>query len=517
LLLSFENFELDCDRRELRRGADLVPIEPKAFDFLAYVIRNRDRVVSKDDLIAVVWDGRSISEAALATCLNTARTAIGDSGEKQRLIKTLPRKGIRFVGNVKEDHNRSGPRTMDVVATVSLALPDRPSIAVLAFENIGSDPEQDYFADGMVEDIISGLSRIKWLFVIARNSSFVYKGRSVDIKQIGNELGVRYVLEGSVRKAGKRVRVTAQLIEVETRAHIWAEHYDRLLEDIFSLQDELTLSVVGAIEPRLRKAEIDRVKRKRPDSLDAYDFLLRALPITYSHVAVDTAKAMPFLEKALEIEPGYAAAHASLAWCYHFRYRTWLRQEDCVAAIHHARAAIAGGGDDATALAIAGFVVAMDAHDRVTALHAFDQALALSDSNVFVLSCSALIFSWMGRTELAIERAQRALRLSPFDSLNYLSLNALAISYLYTKRYEESCDAALRSVLSNPRFSISRLFLTAALVGVGRLEEALEEAKRVMTLDPVFTIRRYSVTAGFEPAVFSVLADAWRTAGLPDS
>jgi TolB-like protein len=518
LLFLFENYAVDCDRRELRRAADLVPVEPKVFDLLAYVIRNRERVVSRDDLITAVWDGRIVSESALATCINAARSAISDSGEEHRLIKTLPRKGIRFVGIVQEESPTRTPaaNVIPEPSNPALALPDKPSIAVLPFQNISSDPEQEYFADGMVEDIISGLSRIKWLFVIARNSSFVYKGKPVDVTRVGRELGVRYVLEGSVRKAGNRVRITAQLIEAETGIHLWAERYDRQLDDIFVLQDELTMSVVGAIEPNLRKAEIERVKRKRPDSLDAYDLVLRALPFTYNHTAEDAENAIPLLEKARELEPSYAAAHAPLAWCYHFRFRFGLREEDRAAAIHHARAAIAAGSDDATALGIAGFVISMDEHDQATALDVFDRALTLSNSNIFALHCSGLILSFMGETELAIERAQRALRLSPFDFLNYLSYNALAISYFCMERYEESHDAARRSVQLNPRFSVCRLFLTAALVRLGRDQEAKVEAQRVIALDPAFTVRRFSVTAGFEPTVFTPLADAWRAAGLPE-
>jgi TolB-like protein len=511
---------LDGERRELRRGADLVPVEPKVFDLLAYVIAHRDRVITRDELITAVWDGRIVSESAMATCINAARSALADSGEEQRLIKTLPRKGIRFVGAVREGSEKSAqslPEAAPATADAVLALPDKPSIAVLPFQNISSDPEQEYFADGMVEDIISGLSRIRWLFVIARNSSFVYKGSAVDVKRVGRELGVRYVLEGSVRKAGNRVRITAQLIEAETGSHIWAERYDRMLDDIFTLQDELTMSVVGAIEPSLRKAEIERVKRKRPDNLDAYDLVLRALPYTYSHMYQDAEAAIPLLEKALALEPDYAAAHAPLAWCYHFRFsRATLREEDRAAAIRHARAAIASGGDDATALGIAGFVISMDEHDQPTALNVFDRALALSNSNIFALNCSALILSLMGETEPAIERAQRALRLSPFDSVNYLSNNALAIAYFLTGRHQEAHDAARRSVQLNPRFSVCHLFLTMALVGCGRTEEAKEAAKRALALDPAFRISRWAVTAGFEPKIFSRMAHAWRAAGLPD-
>jgi tetratricopeptide (TPR) repeat protein len=325
------------------------------------------------------------------------------------------------------------------------------------------------------------------------------------------------VLEGSVRRAGNRLRITAQLNDAGTGVHIWSERYDRLFDDIFAVQDEIAMSVIGAIEPSLRKVEVERVKRKRPDSLDAYDFILRALPFTYSHRAEDADSAIPLLSRALELEPGYAAAHAPLALCHHSRFRFGLREEDRVAAIHHARSAIATGSDDATALGIAGFVISLDDHDNVTALDVFERALALSNSNIFALLCSALVLSFMGQTEIAIERAERALRLSPFDSLNYLAYNALAISYFTTGRHEQSHDATRRSIQINPRFSVCYLFHTAALVGLARNEEAKSAARHVLALDPAFTISGFAITVGFEPRVFALLADAWRVAGLPEA
>jgi len=256
--------------------------------------------------------------------------------------------------------------------------------------------------------------------------------------------------------------------------------------------------------------------RKRPNSLDAYDLVLRALPFSYGHTEEDAAKAVPLLEKALDLEPGYAAAHAPLAWCHLGRFRSRRREEDRAAALHHAGAAIAGGADDATALAIAGFVVALVGHDTVTAFTIFARALELSNSNIFALSCSALVMSFLGRTEQAIERAQRALRLSPFDSLNYLAYNALAISYFATGEYQAAREAALLSVQLNPRFSVCHLFLSAALVRLGKEEDAKRVAQRVLALDPAFTIRRLADLVRFEPAVFEPLADAWRKAGLPE-
>jgi TolB-like protein len=282
----FDEYAFDTDRRELHRGVDVVSIAPQVFDLLDYLIRNRERVVSKDDLIKAIWDGRIVSDAALTTRVNVARSAIGDSGEEQRLIKTLPRKGFRFVGTVREAQRPLSVAVTDIPAEQpkpALPLPDKPSLAVLPFTNLSSDPEQEYFADGMVEDIITGLSRSKSLFVIARHSSFTYKGKAVDIKQVGRELGVRYVLEGSVRNAGNRVRIAGQLIDATTGAHLWADRFDSQLEDIFDLQDQVTSRVIGAIFPQLERAEIERAKRKPTESLQAYDYYLRAIQLLSIH------------------------------------------------------------------------------------------------------------------------------------------------------------------------------------------------------------------------------------------
>jgi adenylate cyclase len=409
------------------------------------------------------------------------------------------------------------PAVVESPPRPTLTLPDRPSIAVLPFTNMSGDPEQDYFCDGMVEDIITGLSRIRWLFVIARNSSFIYKGRAVDVKQVGRELGVRYVLEGSVRKSGNRVRITGQLVDAHTGMHLWAERYDRALDDVFALQDEMTLAVIGAIEPSLRAAEIERVKRKRPDSLDAYDLVLRALPLLYTAMPEDAAKAMPFLEGALKLEPTYGIAHAQIAWYLHIRFsRGGLREEDRIAAVRHARAATTHGNDDATALALAGFVIALDGRDSDTALKLFDRALAISSSNIFALGFSAVTLAWMGRSELAITRAQLALRLSPYDSLRFLSYIALAQSYFYKGHFEAAAEAAQSAIDSNPRFSVPRAMLAAALVRLGRAAEANAAAQRVLELQPGFTIRGFAQTVGIAADVYARFAAAWREVGLPD-
>jgi len=400
-------------------------------------------------------------------------------------------------------------------AAPALALPDRPSIAVLPFQNMSGDAEQEYFCDGMVEDIITGLSRIRWLMVIARNSSFAYKGKAVDVKQVGRELGVRYVLEGSVRKAGGRVRITGQLIEAASGAHLWAERYDRDLTDIFALQDEITLAVIGAIEPSVRTAEFERVKRKRPENLDAYDLVLRAWSYAMSALPDGAAQALPLLERAIALEPNYALAHGIAAWCCEQRWaRAGHREEDRLAGIAHARAALAAASDDATALAFAGFVLSMLAHDAATALEALDRSLAISPSSIVALSHGAVPLAFMGQSDRAIERAELALRLSPFDPGRWACHVAICIAHFLAERDEAAAEAARRALELNPNFSSVRALLAAALARRGRSADARAEAERVLATEPGFSARGLaSFVYSDEPR--DKLVAALAAAGLP--
>src|SRR5690242_15041392 len=282
----FADFVLDADRRELRRDSELIALEPQVYDLLLHLVQHRDRVVTKDDLIASIWDGRITSDATLTSRIYAARKAIGDSGRRQKMIRTIPRKGLRFVAEVRAPSTDdelglycAEPACTDLRAPIAAALQplNRPAIAVLPFANMSDDPEQDYFSDGISEDLITALSKLRWFFVIARNSSFVYKGKSVNIRDVAESLGVGYVIEGSVRKEGDRVRITAQLNDVATGSHLWAERYDRDVSGVFAVQDEITEAIVASIEPQLYVGENVRSRRSAPQSLDAWGLVMQAL------------------------------------------------------------------------------------------------------------------------------------------------------------------------------------------------------------------------------------------------
>ncbi|WGS18781.1 MULTISPECIES: adenylate/guanylate cyclase domain-containing protein [unclassified Bradyrhizobium] len=401
--------------------------------------------------------------------------------------------------------------------TKPLALPDKPSIAVLPFQNMSGDPEQEYFADGMVEDIITALSRFKSLFVIARNSSFTYRGKAVDIKQVGRELGVRYVLEGSVRKAGNRLRITGQLVDAVSGGHIWAERYDRALNDVFVLQDELATHVVGAIEPSLRQAEIERARRKRPDNLGAYDLYLRALPDAFSGNPEPATRALPLLERAVAIDPDYAAAHAAIALCHHIQYQRGSRREqEKDAALRHARIALARAGDDATTLGAAAFVIGSEEQDYESAFDAFDRAIGSTPSCFMALSFGSMIYAWAGSYEKAVEYGERAIRLSPRDLALHLPYNGLAYAHYFAGDFERAAAAAKQSARVNPGFGPPLSVQTAALARLGRQDETRASARRLLELVPNFTIRRL-LASGFSSADHRVkLAEGLRLAEIPE-
>ncbi len=434
-----------------------------------------------------------------------------------RCLEKRPRERFQTALDVMNEL-RGLRRTLEPAGPLLHVPQDRPSIAVLPFENLSGDREQEYFADGIVTEIITGLSRIKWLFVISRNSTFIYKGKPIDVKAVGRELGVRYVLEGSVRRSGNQVRVTGELIESATARHVWADRYDGTMGDIFALQDEMTMSVIGAVEPTLRKAEVERARRKRPDSLDAYDLFLRALPFAATAMPEDADKALVLLEEAIRLEPDYAIAHGCIAWCHEQRYlRGGLQAESRDAARKHAHAAIRNGSDDAMALALGGFVVAVtDGCFESSAIDALDRSIALSPSLALAFGFSSIVRAWRGDAATAIEHARIGIRLSPYDPLIHIPYVGLAHAHFLTGEWADAADAARRASQANPRFSVPVYLLAAALTRLGRVTEAQSASVRLLELQPGFTVSGMLAGHPVKVEVLARLADALRELGLPE-
>jgi len=481
VLLAFAGYRLDIERRELRRGSEIVNLEPKAFDLLTYLVRHRDRVVSKDDLLQEVWGGRIVSEAALTTRINAVRRALGDDGAAQRLVRTLTRKGIRFVGEVTELPDPVMPVVIHI--TDPMPLPDKPSIAVMPFGNMSGDPEQEYFVDGMVEEMITALSRIRWLFVVARNSTYTYNGQAIDTKRVGRELGVRYVLEGSVRKSGGRVRITVQLIEAETGAHLWADRFDGSLEDVFDLQDQVAIAVAGVIEPALLGAETARIANRPTTEFSAYDSYLRAYATLFSP-GKEIPEALALLEQVIARDPNYGPALACAAMCCSRMIvdgSSGNPAADRRKGADFARRALAVAGDDAVALANAAFALAGFGGDLNSMIAIVDRALILNPSFARGWYISGSLRVMAGDLQSAIAHAETAQRLSPrvhggVGSSSRLIGAALALS----RRFEEAIPR-----LDDGSGPLHLRWLAACYAHLGRLDEARQVVERLEAMGAV--------------------------------
>ncbi len=476
----FENNVLDGDLRELTCAGAAVPLQPQVFDLLLYLVTQRARVVSKGDLISQIWGDRIVSDSALNSRINAVRKAIGDDGAAQRLIKTIPRKGFRFVGEVREEAAAFPAQAGTVPTPPRVA--DRPGIAVLAFENMSGDPAQDYFGDGISEDILTALSKQRWFMVIARNSSFTYKGRAVHIRQIAEELGVRYVVEGSVRKADKRVRITAQLNDAVSGNHLWAERYDRELVDVFAVQDEITNAIAAAIEPQIHAAENFRGHRKPPASLDAWDLLMRALSHYWRVTRQDHDAARGLLERAIAIDPNYGQALSVLAVNDMFGVHLGWAELAAVAPAAEvaALAAVRCDHEDAWAHAALGSVC-FSTRRLADALSEFEQALALNPNFSLAQGYYALALSYAGRSRDSFEAAQRAIRLSPRDP-SLAIYHGIAAYARFTERHYDEAIALAREAIRH-RGDLTGAYrvlaVSAGMTGDGSLAEmALGELRR---------------------------------------
>ncbi len=400
-----------------------------------------------------------------------------------------------------------------------LALPDKPSIAVLPFQNMSGDPEQDYFADGIVEDIITALARNRWLFVIARNSTFTYKGRTVDVKRVGRELGVRYVLEGSVRKTANRVRITGQLIDAATGTHLWADYFDGALENIFDLQDEVTAKVVGRIAPTLQQAEIQRARRKPTESLDSYDCYLRGLARVHQNTKEVIDEALRLFRLAISLDPEFASAYAMAAGCYTLLLANgWIRgAEDIAEAERLARRAADLGRDDAVALCVSGITLATVVGDVADGVAFVEQALKLNPNLSHAWECSAWAKIILGEPEVAIEHAHMAMRLSPLDPLTYATQSALAAAHFFAGHYDEAVTWSERSYREQPNWVPATRFGVASLALAGHMDAAKAAMARLRRIDPDLRVSNLHKLLPYRrPQDMEKWATALRLAGLPE-
>ena len=498
----FADHTLDTERRELHHGTERIALEPQVFDLLVHLVENRDRVVSKEDLIASVWGGRIVSDSTLTSRINAVRKAVGDSGAAQKLIRTIARKGLRFVGGVHIEPDGAGSADAPVrpgdepAAQVRSALkvPDRPAIAVLPFTNMTGDPGQEYFSDGISEDIITALSKLRGFFVIARNSSFIYKGRPVHLKQVAEELGVRYVLEGSVRRGGDRVRITAQLNDAVSGSHIWAERYDRELADVFAVQDEITEAIVAAVEPQLYAAENFRATHKPPDNMDAWDLLMRALSHYWRVTRQDNVAAQALLEKAVTIDQNYGRALGVLATSHTFGAHMGWEELAVAAPIAEraAQSAIRTDGEDPWAHQALGCVY-LFARRFDDSLAEFETALDLNPNFSLAQGYYGLTLSYCGRWQEGSLAAGRALRLSPRDPFSAIYNGIASYAQFVGRNYQEAMRLAREGIRLRGDFVGAHRVLTAAAGMAGEdavAKAALQELRRAqpnISLDWVAT------------------------------
>jgi TolB-like protein len=521
----FDSFTLDVVRGALlAAGGTEVALRPKAFALLRQLVENAGRLINRDEIMAAVWPGVIVTEDSITQCVMEIRRALHD--DEQRLLRTVPRRGFLFATEVSRVDKEAtlvvlqpaasdGPRDHLLESAKASSSANRPMLVVLPFANMTGDPAQEYFADGVTDELTAALSHLRWFSVIARNSAFTYKGRAVDVRQVGRELGVGYVLEGSVRKAGSRVRITAQLCGAETGAHVWAGRLDGDLADIFDLQDRLTEAVVGAIEPSLRLAEVERARARPTESLTAYDLYLRASPHSFATQA-GNEESLRLLRRAVAIDPGFAAAKGALAGLHTLRTtQGWAEEADKPEAVRLAREVVeAGGGADApSALAWAGHALAFFARDYEVGTAAVERALLLAPNSAVVL----LLGGWSrlhgGDGPGAVARVERAVRLSPVDPAMFLFANALGFAQLLSGRHAEAAEWARRALGDRPGFLPAHRLLVASLGHLG--DRAVSDAalRALLAAAPGYTVSAAAAQTSLRaPALF----DGLRKAGLPE-
>ena len=516
----FGPFRLDTKAQTLFRGTEPVALGRRAVALLGVLVEQAGTLVPKETLIEAGWSSLAVEEGNLTVQIAALRRVFGAEPGGKRWIETMPRRGYRFVGPQVASEDGTSAAAAATGPVPALSLPDRPSIAVLPFINLSGEPEQEYFADGIVEEITTALSRIRWLFVIARNSSFTYKGRAVDVKQVGRELGVRYVLEGSVRKVANRVRIAGQLVDAGTGAHLWADRFDGKLKDIFDLQDQVTAGVVSAISPRLEQAEIERAKRKPTESLDSYDYFLRGMASVYQWNRDDISEALKLFYRAIDLDPNFATAHGVAAWCYLWRNaHGWAtdREQAIAETTRLARRVAESGKDDAVALAFGGLALAYVAGDLEGGAALIDRALALNPNLTTAWYASGWVRAFLGETDIAIEHLARAMRLSPLDPLMFLMKALTGHAHFIAGSYPQAAEWAAKAAREQPNFLGAIRNLAASSALSGRPEEAQKALARARHLDPGLRLSNLKDRVGpFRAKDFAEFVEGMRLAGLPE-
>ena len=488
---AFGPFRLDVDGETLFRGTEPVALSQRAVALLHILIDRAGAPVSKDALMEAAWPGLAVEDSNLTVQIAALRRALGEVPGGESWIATLPRRGYRFAGPAVTKIDALVPATPTVDAAtrpapmMALPLPDKPSIAVLSFENLSGDPEQGYFVDGMVEEIITALSRIRWLFVIARNSSFTYKGRAVDVKQVGRELGVLYVLEGSVRRAGNRIRITAQLLDATTGAHLWADRFDAQLADVFELQDNVASSVAGVIEPKLEAAEYNRSTQRATNDLTAYDLFLRASVHASSWDREGTMRALDLLGQALTRDAGYGKALALAAQCHiQLSGNGWCedQQRNRQEGVDLARRALQAAGDDPNVLVHVAHALGFFEPDIEPAITLIDRALDLNPSFAFGWFIKGWLRLWAGQADVAIELFEKSLRLDPLRKKR--ATISIGIAHFFARRLEKAAAMLLVSLQETPNWAPSLRFLASCYAHLGRLVDARSLVEKLRQITP---------------------------------
>lgn len=506
-IIAFGNFELDQGRGELRRSGAVVHVEPQVLDLIGYLALHPGEVVTRDDLIAHVWDGRIVSDSAIASRINSARAALGDDGTAQKVIKTIPRRGFRFEAEV-----RSGARAAP-------ALPDKPSVAVLRFQNMSGDPEQSYFSDGMTDDIITELSRHDELFVIARHSSFAYRDSSLPPAAIAAELGVQYIAEGSVRRAGDRIRVTAQLIDPRAGQQIWAERYDRELTDIFEVQDEITGIIVNTLAGQIARQHYRRVAQKSGDAVAAYDHLLRASEHAIRVAPDDNRLAREEALRALAIEPGLARARSVIALTYvNEANNFWVpdQEEAMRQGFEAARAAVVADGREAWAHVMLGIseLWLNRSHERAEA--SMRQALALNPGHAQIRGLCSYVLAFTGAPDAALREIDIAIRQNPHFPPLFHGFRGRAL--LMLRRIEEAVENLDQMAAMMPGHSNALGYAAAAHAALGDTERAEKLVERLCRSNRYYRLSALRRRLPFrDPADLAFVVDNLERAGLPEA